>query len=277
MLSVTLFIITKNKPAAINTTDDSVTETVSKTNPNQIQEPQKSYYEKALSDPVLLVSMGHQHPLIYIDVKKNLSEKDLPELYSLFEKHEYKDDWRYAAQLIGFVSDKGNKKSIDVLMDYLQRPDIWPSVGETKQAFNLGMGKSLCMEWIGMIGGDYAQEILLKALTLEGAQEIIKEYSKYADTYFPGGSKDLAASIRGRAAMGLVYCQSPEAISAVEQMYRQTTELSISDSKEYAVLLSEMKSAMYIKLVIDEIGLEQRYELYGYDSKLFTLISKYAN
>jgi hypothetical protein len=65
---------------------------------------------------------------------------------------------------MALVSDRGNSDAVDVLFEYLQRSDVWEQVKENSlKSYDVGGGKARCLQWIGMIGGEYAEEILLKS------------------------------------------------------------------------------------------------------------------
>jgi hypothetical protein len=233
-------------------------------------------YEEALRDPATFASMGRKHELIYTWAKECFGIEDLPEMYSLLNEDKHVEEWRFIAQLIGFVSDRGNRNSIDVLLKYLQRQDVWPDVKEDRlRSYDVGMGKILCLEWTGMIGGEYAEEILLKAITPEGAEELTKEWIGFTEVSYPGGREQATASIRGRAAMGLVFCQSAKGMEIVEQMYEDEKQKCVREGKQFSGMLNEMVSAMAYKALIDEHGLKRAFELYG-KSESPEVISEYV-
>ena len=141
---------------------------------------------------------------------------------------------------------------------------MWPEIKEDRiKSFHVLMGKTLCLEWIGMIGGKYAEDILTKATTPEGAEELAKEWIHFTEVSYTGGRASAIASIRGRAAMGLVYCQSPKGNEIVERMYEKCVK-----GEESGRMSSEMTSAMAYKAFIDEHDLQKRFELFGSDGSL---------
>lgn len=232
-------------------------------------------YENMLRDPVRFASLARKHEMIYTEANKNFGPDDLPKIYSLLKEDKHKNEWRFIAQLIGFVSDRGNKNSIDVLVDYLQREDVWPEIKESRtKSFDVGMGKILCLEWIGMIGGEHAEEILLKAIEPEGAEEIAQQWLHFTEVSYPGGRENAIASIRGRAAMGLVYCQSSKGDEILERIYKEEKEKCIQNGEEFSHMFNEIVSAMAHKNFVEEHGLRKRFELYGSD-EYFEVISPY--
>jgi len=231
--------------------------------------------EEALRDPATFASMGRKHELIYTSAKECFRIEDLPKMYTLLNEGKHVDEWRFIVQLIGFVSNRGDRNSIDVLLKYLQRKDVWPDVRQDRmKSFDVGMGKILCLEWMGMIGGEYAEEILLKAVTLRGAEELTKEWLDFTEVAYPGGKERATASIRGRAAIGLVFCQSAKGIEIVERMYEEEKQRCIQNKQQYSAMFGGMVDAMANKAYIDEHGLQKRLELYGRGDYL-DIISEY--
>jgi hypothetical protein len=224
-------------------------------------------YENMLRDPARFASLARKHEMMYTEANKNFGPEDLPKIYSLLKEDKHKNEWRFIAQLIGFVSDRGDTNSIDVLVDYLQREDVWPEVKESRtKSYDVGMGKILCLEWIGMIGGEHAEEILLKAIEPEGAEEVAKKWLPFTEVSFPGGSggrKGAIDNIRGRAAMGLVFCQSAKGDEILERIYQEEKEKCIQNGVEFSEIFHQIVSAMAHKTFVEERGLRKRFELYG--------------
>lgn len=66
-----------------------------------------------------------------------------------------REQWRLLAQLTGFASDRGNKASVDALLNYFKREDVWPEIKEDRvKSFNVAMGKIMRLEWMGIVGSD---------------------------------------------------------------------------------------------------------------------------
>ncbi|HIJ65208.1 MAG TPA: hypothetical protein HPP77_04585 [Candidatus Hydrogenedentes bacterium] len=236
-------------------------------------------YEERLKSARGFAAQGHVHELDWEEARSVLSAKDLPELYALLRDPACKDDWRYIAQLIGYLSDHGNETSVNALFDYFRRADDWSSARQDRVAsFAMGMGKIMALEWIGMVGGETAEELLAELLEPGGAERLASAWLPETEFAYPGKQAHAIDSIRGRAATGLVYVESKDGAAEIERLYQEEYGRCVARGLPTTHFLNELVSALAVRDLISDIGIEGRFRLYGkhdFFEKLHPYIMKY--
>ena len=150
-------------------------------------------------------------------VKKTVSSDQLPFLYRLLDDKEYASNYYEIASVISYISDDPN--SVPVLVKYFQRND-GVQLNTTVKIENLS--------YIGMIGVKEADSVLRKAITEEGARELIKGWTKGlspVETRFVNSK--VIMDIQSAAVNGLVFTGKAENWKIVEDLYNQNKEIAI--------------------------------------------------
>ncbi len=205
-------------------------------------------------NPQEYVKMSRSFYTTYSKTKLLYTSDSLPEFYALLENQDYAEYWADIARIIGYISKES--KSIEVLCDYIRRSDNW----EPLSAYNISKrcsGKIESLKWIGLIGNKEADEILSKALTSDGARELIKEWIDgplpiWATTQ----QQDIIGQIQGYAAIGIVYSRNQQNIQLVEKMYDQ----ACAECKEQNFVSS------YCRILAEAVTSNQLIESKGMES-----------
>jgi len=164
--------------------------------------------------------------------------------------------WGNIARIIGFVAK--DDEAVRVLLKYATRAEEWRTLND-RQKFVVGQGKIRSLRAIGMIGTELANETLRKAITFEGAQEMIRHWSDKSEGSLPGpfGSmRSIVQDVRSSAAVGLVLTRKPDNVALVKKLYDQE-RVYPEDWQErglYRRDMNVMTGAMTYQAVIDEKG-----------------------
>ncbi len=151
-------------------------------------------------------------------VKKTVSSDQLPFLYRLLDDKEYAPNFYEIASVISYISKDPN--SVPVLVKYFQRND-GVKLNTIFKIENLS--------YIGMVGCKEADSLLRKAITEEGARELIKGWTEGLspeETRYVNNNR-VIMDIQSAAALGLIYTTKQENWKIVEDLYNQNKEISI--------------------------------------------------
>ncbi len=156
----------------------------------------------------------------YAEVRESLTLEDVQTLARILKSRIYIDHWGTAAHCI-CISKHGGEFLSDVV-DYIRR---WDNIARFSGSRQTGVlfGKLNTVSSVGLVGGEEAVLFLRDALTQEGARKLTAAWD--FDALPAGYSREtedlLFASIRGGAALGLIYAQDPEGQVTVERMYHE--------------------------------------------------------
>jgi hypothetical protein len=182
-----------------------------------------------------------------------LDKDALPRLYAIMKDPSQSEYWDRAAALVGMIGR--DAESAKELVDYAKRPIDWKVIKEERRATSHVIAKAGIFRWLGRMGAD---EVLVRALSPEGANEIVKAWID--DPSLPpwGRDKDqVLGMVRGSAAVGLVLTGKKENTARVDEIYQKVAVLPISRPNEE--LYNQVVDAMAIKQLIADQGLD-RYE-----------------
>jgi len=191
--------------------------------------------------------------IFYKRTREMFDKDDLPELYEMLKDDKYAPYWHDVSTVIGFISDDPN--SVPFLLDYLQRDD---------GAKNFSMlGKLWSLAWIGKIGGKEADSILRKAITEEGARELVKDWiadEAWQDKFLKENKDRIIPSIRYNALEGLAFSKSQENHDFLEKLYKEHFDISM-DNRAPTDLMSPLVDAMANKAYIADHGIEDYFNI----------------
>ncbi|MBN1974947.1 MAG: hypothetical protein JW787_15000 [Sedimentisphaerales bacterium] len=162
-------------------------------------------------------------------VKGMFSSDKLPLLYQLLDDESYVPYWGNIAKVIGFISEDPN--TVPILLKYIQRND-----GDKVNWLN---GKIWILCEIGKIGGKEADSILRKAITKEGARELVKDWvdeELWQDKVYD--SNGVILIVRNAAVKGLINTCKPENWKIVEDIIENVN----NENKDIAILAAEALS-----------------------------------
>ena len=194
------------------------------------------------------------HEGIPFKATQEVLHKDaLPRLYAIMKDPSQSEYWDRAAARVGIIGR--DAESAKELVDYAKRPIDWTVIKGERRATSHVIAKAGILRWLGRMGAD---EVLVRALSPEGANELVKVWID--DPSLPpwGRDKDqVLGMVRGSAAIGLVVTGKKENAARVDEIYQKVAVLPISHPNEE--LYNQIVDAMAIKQLIAEQGLD-RYE-----------------
>ena len=208
-------------------------------------------------------------PYLFAICVSNIYQPYLSVLYTLFDNEGYAPYWANLSRVIGYVSNDPN--SVPVLLKYLQRND-------GKKVNDL-IGKIWTLAYIGKLGGDAANTILKKAITKEGARELVKDWVDEQLWQEKDYNKEYVVGyVRNAALKGLIFTGKLENWKIVEDLYNQNKEVTIKDGKRTDIM-GRLSEAMGTRdFIVDHNNDVESYFRIEHDKLLSTLsiyIKKY--
>jgi len=196
-----------------------------------------------------------QARMLYHWVIGMIGEEDMPQLYDMLSDETYAANWHNISNVIGLFSH--NPASADVLWDYFQRDD-----SEYFSAAPSSLtGKIYALAWIGKIGAPQYDQVLRQAATLEGAEEIARNWVNQAEVEQVSNRASVLRRIRSSALKGLIYSQEPENIRFVQQLYEQELEYCNTNNTK----------TKFMSALIDCMGYQDYIEDHGLDFLLMEI------
>jgi hypothetical protein len=208
--------------------------------------------------------------VLYSRTREMFGKDSLPLLYELLKDDAYAPYWHTVAQVIGFISDDPN--SVPVLLNYFQRDD---------GAKNFSMSSKIwSIAWMGKIGGSLADSVLKKALTEEGARELVKDWideELWQDKFFQEHKDIIIPTIRYNALKGLVFSGKQENLDFVIKLYNENMDISLMNKKR-TDLMSPLTDAMAAKDYIADHGIDGFFAIWHSDDGKYIMpyVQKYS-
>ncbi len=184
--------------------------------------------------------------------RKLLTPDSLPTLYALLEDSAYRGYWPNIAKTICYLGD--DPRSVPVIIKYIRRSDDWkPGAIETSYEC---IGKVTAITWLGFLGGEEAERVLMQAMTPDGAKELAKAWiNGPLPVWATTPNEEIVGVIQGSAAIGIVHSQSQQGILKAEALHAAAR----ADSQQrgyFTPQLKESAKAMAIRDLIQSIGME---------------------
>jgi hypothetical protein len=157
-------------------------------------------------------------------VLESLDKESVPFLRELLRDESYKDRWNQIALMIAMLSEKDDKESVIAILNYIRRPNTWPSddrysiIGDTVK-------KGATLKNLGLFDSSLVGETLRNAFTEEGAEKLIRPW---ADTQGTVDPLQLAMITRSWAAKGLVLTRDPVNVALVSESYEALAHTMLS-------------------------------------------------
>jgi len=195
--------------------------------------------------------------MLYHWVIGMIGEEDMPQLYGMLNDETYAANWHNISQMIGLVSH--DPASANVLWDFFQRDDSeYFSAAPSSLS-----GKIYSLALMGKIGVPQYDQVLRQAATLEGAEELARNWIEQAEVEQVSNRDRVLIHIRSSAMKGLIYSQKPENIRFVQQLYKQELEYCNTNNTK----------TKFMSALIDCMGYQDYIEEHGLDL-LFLEISQ---
>ncbi len=191
--------------------------------------------------------------------REPLTREAVPVLHALLDDPAYRRYWSNIAKTICYLSD--DPASASVIINYIRRSDDWREGAiETHRECT---GKLLAIRWLGFLGGEEAERVLIQAMSPDGARELVKAWLDGLLPVSAGGPDDgfagLVGVVQGSAAIGIVHAQSREGIQRAEALH-EAARADFRDqgysSESTSILLQRTGQAMAIRDLIQSMGIE---------------------
>ena len=214
---------------------------------------------------IIGASESNLFEISYSAVVDTLDSSCLPVLRSMLQDNKFKNRWIHVSKIICWLSEKDDKESFDAILNYITRPDSWLEEDAIGAAGQL-MGKGLALEYLGLMANSDVSSILRRAITREGAEELVESWSALPLPEPYDDRQSLITALRGHAARGLVFSRDPVNVALVREEFENlihqylstspsNVDLSNETSSEFA-LLSPLRDALAEDEVITEMGLQ---------------------
>jgi hypothetical protein len=166
----------------------------------------------------------------------NFTQADIPAFVAILNDdnrpaNEQSGDNTVALGLIWRLSSRNNDRVAADLLEAFKKPIKFEQfTNNLRNLKDVLMGRRNILEAIGRVGGTNAEAILKQALTKEGARELSRAwFSQVPAEVFP--PDNLVGLIRGGAAKGLVYINTPESLELVRAEYNRERQACIAADK----------------------------------------------
>ena len=222
----------------------------------------EEYILGSLEEHKLRDAVIKKHEAMFI-----LTREQLPFLYSLLKDNTYALYHHNIARMIAAVGR--DDEAADNLWDYFQNPLDW----EKSTSQNAIWDRLYALLWIGQTGSSKYDEVLRKASTLEGAEELARDWidNPVVVNPRPGGvpsRKSALERISASAIKGLIMTRRPENIAFVKQLHQKMLNQYLED-KKLTVIFTDVCESMAINDYINEFGMENYYIIASYDLGLW--------
>lgn len=212
---------------------------------------EKGLFELKQRDPREFVRRS-DHEISPTLVRKLLTQGSLPALYALLDDPAYRQYWANVAKTICYLSD--DPRSAPIIIKYIRRSDDWKQ-GDIAASFECA-GKIKTLTWLGFLGGEEAERVLMKAMTPDGVKELTKAWiNGPLPVWATKPDSEIVSFIQGSAAIGIVHSQSQQGIRKAEASYAAAR----TDSQQLGYFTPQFKEtarAMAIRDLIQSIGMD---------------------
>lgn len=223
----------------------------------------RALFQERKKDPWEFARLQWAHGVSYTETRALFDASHLPQFHKMLSDPDYHLYWGNISKVIAFIGVGRNQaESVPVMLDYFRRPEKWEEfdvrslVGPTGSKIN-------ALSYVGLIGDNSIEPLLLKALTREGALDIAREWIDGPPPFYYAGKREKAVElVQGRAAMGLIFLRSTEGIAAVERMYREIDPDAEQRKIKYQ-LYDGLISALAVRDLITEIGIDEYLKTWG--------------
>lgn len=186
------------------------------------------------------------------DAVKHFTEADLPAFLEIIKEDRPPREYYPALEAIAYVSRKNDEKVVDALVDFLKSPVNWDKwLTDTKVANVVLTAKTQALTAMSKIGGDKAEAVLKRAITVEGAEEFSKAWIGGWPEEHALSKGDIVGTIRGRAADMLARSEKCEDLVRAE--YAKERQVCINSGKETQYFSGLISGLAYIDSV-KEVG-----------------------
>lgn len=204
------------------------------------------------SEPSAFVRRS-DHEIDPMITRAALSQDDLPELYAMLRTSTDEERSAKIAQTICMLSDKPDE-SAEVVLDYLRKPGDWQAAHDAVDGVR---SRLAVIEWLGYLGGDDAEAVLLDLLDPEGAAALAEGWGEFPlPPFCHGDLRELAVYIQANAAMGVTITRNPEGLAIVRHQFEQAC-LYRPFTRGTPEQFNKLMEAVAISQLIDAVGIQQ--------------------
>jgi len=216
----------------------------------------------------------------YHKVYMIIGPEHLPMLRSMLQDRAYMDQWFNIMVTVGFM--RAGEEGADILMDFITRYDAFDNPLDN-------IKKTRAPYYLGLTGDTRYQDILRSALTLEGAENLARNWINNPE-YF-GGEENTEIRetwldyIISESALALSFFGDEEDKNKLINLYEDERAKRISGMIPYSPLFSDLANVLATMEFLETTGLDNIfYFFYGrsredgktiYDEYLTELCDKY--
>jgi hypothetical protein len=164
------------------------------------------------------------------------TQADIPAFVAILKDdnrpaNEQSGDYTVALGLIWRLSSRNDDRVAAELLEAFKKPINFAQLtNNLRNLRDVLMCRRNILEAIGRVGGTNGESILKQALSNQGAKELSKAwFTEVPREVFP--PDNLLAVIRGGAAMGLVFVNTPEALELVRAEYNRERQACVTADK----------------------------------------------
>lgn len=199
------------------------------------------------------------HEIVPALTRKLLTRDSLPTLYALLEDPAYREYWPRVAKTICYLGDA--PRSVPVVIKYIRRSDEWKQ-GAIETHYEC-VGKIQAITWLGFLGGEEAEVVLMQAMTPDGARELAKEWIHGPlPVWATTPEEDIVGTIQGLAAIGIVHSQNQQGILKAHALLA-AAQADCRQRGHFTMKLRRTAQAMAIRDLIQSIGMVAYLDLLG--------------
>ncbi len=202
----------------------------------------------------------------YPFVTKRADAAIVPVLRDFLNDEAYRNRWGMIANMIAWLSDKNDAASVDAILDYVRRPDIWTRE-EIPYPLNPYYQKSSVLRYLGLFQASSATRALRTAFTPAGAEELVKSWIDNQGNIGRSVGPIQISTVRGFAALGLVLTREERNIALVRDEYEayahktQLTKYVVGELTEEETLELDLFDGLSIAMgheaMIRDLGLKE--------------------
>lgn len=230
------------------------------------------WYQSQLRDPKQVVKVRATLLDLY-KLAQAFDQNDLPAFYEVLnDDNSTGYERQLAINFIGQISDKGNSEAAQVLIDYVQKEVNWEKrqndaddhEAYVMDAYEIILSKRDTLDWLGYVGGNDKdiEEFLKKAMTTDGAREIVNQWYEGAPES-ASSEEAVLENLRGFAARGLAYINDPAVHELIRSEYEREKQACIVAGKQYGdYYFNQLCEAVTRIDIIKDIGLDAHKALY---------------
>lgn len=234
---------------------------------------QNGWEQHNLQVPKLLVKTQFHGAAPLQEIVQLYDESSLPQFYEILQDENCSGyELRMAVLYIGLISQRGNEQTTKELLDFFKRSLNWDNYRHIEREIdNSVFAKFHALGWMGFIGESDVEEILKRAMTVDGVKELAKEWLRD----IPSTTFSVVDNLRGHAALGLAFSDKQEVQTLIKDEYEKERKVCLDAGKTSGAYINLLTDAMARMDIVKDIGLEAHRKLYDGRGSYSNLYSVY--